>query len=65
MSVPSSQRREYLAGKKREAREKARAEGNCVICVRNSADPDLVTCADCRNNVKDWQQRQRREASHA
>jgi len=59
MSVPSAQRREYLAAKKREARDKARAEGRCLICARNTADAGMVTCNPCRSSVKDWQRRQR------
>lgn len=59
MSVPSANRRKYLADKKKEARDRARAEGKCGICARNLADPGMATCAGCRDGVKNWQHRQR------
>jgi len=57
-------RRAYLTAKKREARERARAAGKCIICTNKPADPDRVTCADCRGLVIE-NRKQRRVAGTA
>lgn len=49
--VVSEERRAYLAQKKREQRAKAKAQGKCTVCARNPADPGLVSCKACRENI--------------
>jgi hypothetical protein len=39
--------------KKQRQREKARAEGKCIICTIRLADAPLVTCHVCREKVAD------------
>jgi hypothetical protein len=39
--------RAYLARKKRESRDRKKAEGFCTGCGVNQAKPDGVTCFDC------------------
>ena len=46
-----SDRRAYLAAKKRESRERARADHRCVICTTNPADAERATCGGCRKSV--------------
>lgn len=50
-------RRAYLTTKKREQRERARNEKRCIICAKNPADPDHVTCAECRSAVTESRRR--------
>jgi hypothetical protein len=50
----TEERRVYLREKKREARERARAAGRCIICTNRPADAELVTCSECRSDVLDW-----------
>lgn len=54
--MPTSEaRRKYLTRKKRESRDRARAEGKCIVCTRNAAESPLVTCAECRSEIVEWQ----------
>lgn len=55
--VVSEERRAYLAQKKREQRAKAKAQGKCTVCARNPADPGLVSCKACRENIVAWQRK--------
>lgn len=51
----TEERRQYLRQKKREQRARARAHGKCIVCVRNDAPAGFATCAECRENIIDWQ----------
>jgi len=53
----SLERRAYLRIKKREQRERARAQGKCIVCALRTPPAGMATCNECRFGIVDWQRR--------